>query len=128
MQAAAGRLREKRARLAILAAIASLAMLLALAIGGRPSASAAPTATASKSVTVKIKDFSYRPHTLNVAKGTTVVWTNKDSVKHTATRRGSFTTGKIKPGHSAAVRFTAKGTYRYICTLHEGMSGKVVVG
>jgi plastocyanin len=52
---------------------------------------------------------------------------NRDSVKHTATKGGSFTTGKIKPGHAVAIRFGSKGTYRYQCTLHPDMHGKIVV-
>ena len=128
MQAAAGHHLGMRERLAILVAIVAVAVLLILTFGDRSSASAAPTATASGSVTVKIKNFAFLPGTLKVAKGTRVVWANKDSVKHTATRRGSFTTGKIKPGHAAAVRFTAKGTYGYFCTIHPDMHGKIVVG
>ena len=56
------------------------------------------------------------------------MWVNLDKVKHTATKGGSFTTGKIKPGKAVAVRFGSKGTYRYHCTIHEDMFGKIVVG
>jgi plastocyanin len=127
MQAVAGHL-GNRERVAIFSAIVVAAVLLVLSFGDRPSASAAATANASGSVTVKIKNFAFIPSKLNVAKGTKVVWVNKDGVKHTATRRGSFTTGKIKPGHAAAVRFTAKGTYGYFCKIHPEMHGKVIVG
>jgi plastocyanin len=117
-----------RARAAAVAAIAGIAALLLLTIGDRTPASASQTATASKSVTVTIKGFKFKPGTIDIDKGDRVVWANLDSVKHTATRRGSFTTGKIKPGKAVAVRFSAKGTYRYHCTLHPEMTGKVVVG
>jgi plastocyanin len=112
---------------AIVAAGAALALLL-LTIGSGAPASAAPTATASRSVTVNIKDFKYKPPTIGINPGDRVVWVNSDKVKHTATKGGSFTTGKIKPGSAVAVRFSSKGTYRYHCTLHEGMFGKIVVG
>lgn len=93
------------------------------------AASATPTATASKSVTVTIKDFKYKPATTNIDVGDRVVWANLDDVKHTATKGGSFTTGKIKSGKAVAVKFGSRGTYRYHCTLHPGeMSGKIVVG
>jgi plastocyanin len=117
-----------RARAAAITAIGAAFALVLLTLGSDTGASAAPTATASKSVNVSIKGFKFKPGTINIDKGDRVVWTNFDSVKHTATRGGSFTTGKIKPGHAAAVKFTAKGTYGYICTLHPGMRGKVVVG
>jgi plastocyanin len=118
----------KRARLALLGVVVCVAALLAVALDTRSAASATAPATVSRSATVKIKSFEFIPHKLSISKGTTVVWTNKDGVKHTATRAGSFTTGKIKPGHSAAVRFTAKGTYAYHCKIHPEMHGKIIVG
>jgi plastocyanin len=117
-----------RARVAAIAAIGAALTLLLLTIGSDVPASAAPTATASRSVTVNIKDFKYKPGTIAINPGDRVVWANLDKVKHTATKGGSFTTGKIKPGRAVAVRFSAKGTYRYHCTLHDEMFGKIVVG
>jgi plastocyanin len=128
MQAIHGSLTKWPRVAAVAIAGAALALLL-LTIGGGSPASAAPAATASKSVTVSIKNFAYKPGTININAGDRVVWANLDDVKHTATRGGSFTTGKIKPGKAVAVKFGSKGTYRYICTLHpDEMSGKVVVG
>lgn len=109
------------------AAAAILAVVLVALLGGRESAAGA-TATASGSRTVSINHFKFSPTPLRVAKGTTVVFSNDSKVKHTATRRGSFDTGKIKPGHSVAVRFGAAGTYSYTCTLHPEMHGKIIVG
>jgi plastocyanin len=117
-----------QARAVVIVAIAGVAALLLLTIGKDSSASAADTASASKSETVTIRNFAYAPGTINIDKGDRVVWANLDAVKHTATKGGSFTTGKIKPGKAVAVKFGSKGTYRYHCTLHAGMSGKVVVG
>jgi plastocyanin len=119
---------RNRARAAAIAAIAGLAALLLPVIGRGVPASASPAATASKSVTVTIKGFKFKPGTINIGKGDRVVWVNRDSVKHDATRGGSFSTGKIKPGKAVAVRFGAKGTYRYHCTIHPEMTGKIVVG
>jgi plastocyanin len=128
MQAISGHL-SKRARVAALAVIGAALALLLLTIGQDSPATAAPAATASKSETVTIKGFKYKPSTINIDKGDRVVWANLDDVKHTATKGGSFTTGKIKSGKAVAVKFGSKGTYRYHCTIHPGeMSGKVVVG
>src|SRR5262245_23443571 len=128
MQAAAGKLGGTRARVAILCGIAGVATLLVFAIGSGHKASAAGTATASRSVTVKMNHNKYLPRTLSIAKGTTVVWSNISKTKHSALKGGSFNTGTIKPGRAAAVKFTARGTYRYICAFHENMKGKIVVG
>jgi plastocyanin len=119
---------DGRARVAAIAATGCIAALLLLTAGGGPAASAAPTARASKSVTVTIKDFKYKPATISINPGDRVVWANLDDVKHTAAKGGSFTTGKIKPGKAVAVKFGSRGTYRYHCTLHEEMFGKIVVG
>jgi len=127
MQALSAHLSGRARVAAIVAAGAALALLL-VTIGGDAPASAAPTATASRSVTINIKDFKYKPPTIDINPGDRVVWVNLDKVKHTATKGGSFTTGKIKPGNAVAVKFSSKGTYRYHCTLHEDMFGKIVVG
>ena len=117
-----------RARVAAIVAAGAVLALLLLRIGSGAPASAAPTATASKSVTINIKNFKYKPGAIDINPGDRVVWVNRDKVKHTATKGGSFTTGKIKPGKAVAVRFSSRGTYRYHCTLHEDMFGKIVVG
>ena len=75
-----------------------------------------------------IAHFKFSPTPLHVGKGTTVVFSNTSKVKHTATRKGSFNTGKIAPGSSVSVRFTAPGTYAYHCTIHPEMHGKIIVG
>ena len=66
--------------------------------------------------------------TLEVAKGTKVVFSNSSATAHTATDKGAFDSGRIKPGRSFAVRFKQKGTFRYHCEIHPFMHGKIVVG
>src|SRR5829696_4216922 len=130
MRASSQHLGGKRLRAAAIGAITGVAalLLLLLAIGHGSPASASPTAAASRSVTVTIKGFKFKPATVSVSKGDRVVWVNRDGAPHTATKGGSFDTGRIKKGKAVAVRFGAKGTYRYHCSLHPEMTGKVVVG
>jgi plastocyanin len=90
-------------------------------------AAAGQTAQASAGKSVDIDNFAYSPATLSVAKGTTVTFTNSSAVSHTATRGGAFTTGVIKPGKAASVRFAQKGTFAYRCLIHPLMRGKVIV-
>lgn len=125
MTAIASHRRGRRALLAAAAAIVAFACVALLA-GRDPAAGA--TATSSGTRTVTINHFKFSPTPLRVAKGTTVVFSNTSKVKHTATRRGSFDTGKIKPGQSVSVRFGAAGTYGYVCTIHPEMHGKIIVG
>ena len=124
---AANREPRVRAGLAIAAAIAlcGAAILASLLIGDRADAAGA---TASRSATVRMQNFEFKPGSLSVAKGARVIFSNTSGVPHNATLTGSFATGKIKPGKAVAVKFTAKGTYRYRCTIHPDMRGKIIVG
>ena len=99
-----------------------LLALVALAFG-----LAVPTVLAATRG-VAIQDFAFSPRTVEIRVGDTVRWTNRDSVAHSATaQNGSFDTGLLADGESGSVRFTAAGTYRYICTPHPDMTGTVVV-
>jgi plastocyanin len=110
-------------------AIAAALLLFGLApIGLRGDVAAAgQTAQTSAVKPVDIDNFAYAPATLSVGKGTTVTFTNSSAVSHTATRGGGFTTGVIKPGRAASVRFAQKGTFPYHCLIHPLMRGKVIV-
>jgi plastocyanin len=110
-------------------AVALAAVLFAAALIGLRGelAAAEPSAGASRSATVGIDHFAYHPPTLTIAKGTSVDFTNSSKVTHTATRAGSFSTGRIKPGRSVLVRFTQRGTFAYHCLIHPFMHGKIVV-
>jgi plastocyanin len=108
--------------------VASLAFVGVLAASQAAPAAAPGPATASGAKTVDISHFEFHPPTLNVAKGTRVVFSNSSSTAHTATDKGAFDSGRIKPGHSFAVRFARKGTFSYHCTIHPFMHGKIVVG
>jgi plastocyanin len=120
-------LRSRRGWQAIAVALAAVAFGLALAGMRSAIASAGGTAQASRAATVDINHFAYHPPTLTIGAGSKVVFSNTSGTAHTATRKGSFSTGHIKPGTSVSVRFTQKGTYAYHCTIHPFMHGKIVV-
>jgi plastocyanin len=107
--------------------VASLALAAAL-IATQAAPAAAPTASASGAKTVDINHFKFHPHTLEVAKGTKVVFSNSAGIAHTATDPGAFDSGHIAPGESFAVRFEHRGTFSYHCEIHPFMHGKIVVG
>jgi plastocyanin len=103
------------------AAAAALAMMLLALLGLRGELASA----AGKQV--EIENLAYKPKTLHVARGTRVVFENRDNVAHTVTRKGSFDSGSISPGGSFAVRFKHRGRFRFHCSIHPFMHGKVVV-
>jgi FtsP/CotA-like multicopper oxidase with cupredoxin domain len=72
----------------------------------------------------------FSPDLIHVVIGinNTVMWTNNDSSVHTVTSTtGLFDSGYLNPGQSWTYTFTKDGTYQYHCTLHNWMTGTVVV-
>jgi plastocyanin len=106
------------------ATLLAAALLSSAASAGRGDRRAHSSASA---IRVDISEFAFHPRTLRVRRGTKVVFLNSDSTAHTATRSGSFNTGRILPGHSVAVRLRRAGVYTYHCTIHPFMRGRIVV-
>jgi plastocyanin len=130
------------------AAVIALLMLLA-ACGGSgaapstpapPDSSAAP-ATPSNPGRVELTvgtdtgaDLKFDPAAVTVPAGATVSLTfeNRASVPHNLTfseAPSAATSTVVAPGASETVEFTAPdpGTYDFVCTLHPGMSGTLIV-
>lgn len=106
---------------------AMLAAALALPIVGAASAGEPPATASAADARVKIEGLQFKPFKLTVPRGAEVAFVNRDSVAHTATRMGSFDTGRIKAGKTKTVRFGTRGTYGYGCKIHPSMRGKIVV-
>jgi plastocyanin len=90
-----------------------------------PAGALATSGHATRAKSVTVKDFEFTPATVRIKKGQSVTWRFKDSTAHTVKGRG-FKSRAIRAG-SFSHRFTKKGTYRYICTIHPSMKAKVVV-
>lgn len=107
----------------------AICAILAAALFAGQAAYAAQSgpAEASGAKAVDIDHFKFTPHTLEIAKGTKVTFSNSAAVSHTATDPGHFDSGQIKPGDSFAVRFNQKGTFAYHCEIHPFMHGKIIV-
>ncbi len=86
------------------------------------------SASAGPAATVFMKDFLFSPKTVTINVGESVKWTNKGKAEegHTATG-DSFDSGVLKQGQSYTHKFSAAGTFDYICTLHSNMKGTIVV-
>ncbi len=89
----------------------------------------ATTTLTAQAVSVEIKDFKFNPATLNIAKGTTVTWTQEDSAQHTvtATSGENFDSGNLNQGQTYSYTFNEAGTVVYGCTNHPTMSGTIIV-
>jgi len=79
-------------------------------------------------LTIEIRDRAFEPSTINVAPGTTVTWVNYSNKPHTVTAAdGKWDSGEIDPDGTYSARFKEPGTYQYVCDLHKGMEGTIVV-
>lgn len=119
------RLSQPGRRAAAAIALAALALLALTAVA--PGVGAKRQHRAAKAVRVQIQGFAYKPKAVRVRRGTKVVFVNRDRAPHTATGRGSFDTGVLRKGGARAVSFKRRGAYRYICTIHPSMRGRIVV-
>jgi trimeric autotransporter adhesin len=96
------------------------------------SASVTVTVTAPTpgAVTVTTPNLTFAPRSVTIPVGGTVTWQFSGST-HNVTFQGSSPTGGSigdqNPGSSANRTFGAAGTYDYVCSRHNGMSGTVVV-
>jgi len=86
----------------------------------------ASTAVATDSVA--IKNFAFSPATVTVTAGSTVVWTNDDSIQHDITfNGGGIASGVLNHNDTFSHTFPTAGTYHYICSIHPFMHGTVIV-
>ena len=77
---------------------------------------------------VKIDNFSFGPAELKVPVGTTVTWTNRDDIPHTAVSTDkTFKSKVLDTDEKFSFTFSKPGTYEYFCSIHPKMTGKVIV-
>lgn len=77
----------------------------------------------------------YVPLNLEILPGTTVIWTNDDSVLHTVQSQnefgeiiGMFNSAPLKTGETFEYKFDESGVYNYFCSLHPWRVGIITVG
>lgn len=106
----------KALRLAIVGAVA------AALVAGMPAASQGGTAKIK--AVGSFPNYAWSPATKTVAKGTTVVWKNTTSGKHsvTAYRKGWSKNTVIQPNQKTKFKFKKAGTYFFYCRFHSSVS------
>lgn len=113
--------------------LTTLASALSFALGavlltGALSLSASSVRAAS--VAVAISGNAFVPASANLSVGDTVVWTNQDTVPHTATTTSgpaAFDSGILAQSQTFSYTFSVAGTYAYYCIVHPEMTATIIV-
>ncbi len=83
---------------------------------------------------VALRDIAFEPAELSVAAGTTVTFTNEDTVRHTVTAGSPDDVGDAfdeelgGEGDTTTITFDEPGTIDYFCRVHPSMTATVTVG
>lgn len=87
--------------------------------------------TDARGSVVRMKDSCFAPTVVRVQPGGSVTWVNDDRDVHAL---GGVTNvfgqlhSEVPPGAKVTYRFEDEGVFPYLCILHPGMGGAVVVG
>jgi plastocyanin len=82
-------------------------------------------------VPIAYRDITIQPDAIKVKVGTTIEWTNYDSVQHNVTSESGpehFASGTLREGRSFHITVTKPGVIHYECTIHPTtMNGTIEV-
>jgi amicyanin len=97
-------------------------------MGGRGSNPANETPVVGVTA-VRIEDFAFAPANITIDAGTTVTWTNYDSVVHTVTSDDGdeLDSPLLGKNETFSHTFGTPGVFAYHCTPHPYMRGLVTV-
>lgn len=100
------------------------------ATGPLLAAASGQARAAPQAATVTLKRVAFTPRTVTVRHGghVTFAWRDGDTPHNvTPTGRTRFRRLATRKAGEATVTFARKGTYRYVCTIHPGMTGTVII-
>ena len=69
----------------------------------------------------------FRPASITVPRGTRIRWVNKGTLTHTTTSNTDLWDERLAPGQAFTRRFRQAGTFRYHCSIHPEMTGRITV-
>jgi len=105
-------------------------LLIACAMGAAAAVAVPVAASQAAGKTVTLRNIAFEPRNLSVARGTTVTFAWRDErTAHNVVSKGAkrFESIATRETGSRSRTFTKAGTYRYVCTLHPGMAGRITV-
>jgi len=86
-----------------------------------------PAAAAPRSYTVVIDKMKFGPVPPDLRKGDTILWVNRDILRHTATAADHSFDVDLPAGKSAKMVIKRSGTVPFSCRYHPGMKGALRV-
>jgi plastocyanin len=87
-----------------------------------------PAVAAPKVHTIVIAKMKFGPVPAGIRAGDTIVWVNRDPVKHTATARDRSFNVDLPPGKSGRMIVRRIGASAFYCIYHPGMKGTLTIG
>jgi plastocyanin len=92
-----------------------------------PATATVPAAPAP--VDVQVLDNRFEPPYVEVRAGTLVRWSNRGTDDHDVVAEDlkAFESPLLKPGQTFELTLTTPGAIPYLCTLHDNMTGTIVV-
>ena len=103
-------------RCALIAASAGAALL-----------AASPAIAAPSTYTVVIDKMKFGPVPATLHVGDSIVWVNRDFLRHTATAADHSFDADLPPGAKATVKLKKAGAIAFSCRYHPGMRGVLQV-
>ena len=114
-------------RLPALVVPAVLAAAVVLAGCGGDGGAGADAAPVTGVTEVAAKDNRFTPAAIQVPAGTEVTWRFDDGFVPHDVKADGFSSGDPQRKGTFTHTFDRPGTYPYRCTIHDGMTGRVVV-
>jgi plastocyanin len=135
----------RKSVIAVAAAALLTAGLTACSPGTADETSSAKSSGKADGPVIKLSRLMFMPATTEIKVGTTLTWTNDESISHTVTSGaatgidastslrsgekpdGTYDEQLAKKGDSFSFTYDKAGTYPYYCDIHKGMNGEIVV-
>lgn len=86
-----------------------------------------PAAAAPHTYTVVIDKLKFGPLPAGLHKGDTIIWANRDILRHTATAADHSFDVDLQPGKAGKTVIAKTGSIPFSCRLHPGMRGVLQV-
>jgi plastocyanin len=93
----------------------------ALLLGGGP-ATASP-----RTYSIVIEKLKFGPLPAQLRKGDTIIWVNRDFLRHSATASDHSFDVDLPPGAKQKTTLNRAGSIPFVCRYHPGMRGTLVV-